>query len=132
MKIYVKIVSEKTPEYLVHTKKQWRRKREGNLDGGGLLSEGLRYFIWKYTCICIYIFVCVCICFCGGTFNQLLHPPVCRAYLPINFSQGNTPLFVFVLLVDLINFYFLRLNLTIFYRATPLFVFATVDLINSC
>ena len=23
--------------------KQWRRKREGNLDGGGLLSEGLRY-----------------------------------------------------------------------------------------
>ena len=40
--------------------------------------------------------------------------------------------FVFVLLVDLINFYFLRLNLPIFYRATPLFVFVLVDLINSC
>ena len=74
-------------------------------------QRGSGIFIWKYTCICIYIFLCVCICFCGGTFNQLLHPPVCRAYLPINFLQGNTPLFVFVMLVDLINFYFLHLNL---------------------
>ena len=60
MKICVKIVSEKTPEYLVHTKKQWRRKREGNLDGGGLLSEGLRYFYLEiYLFLYLYFSLCL-------------------------------------------------------------------------